>query len=75
MQKPNRLSNDLTDSKNNQFHVGGQSYAKNVPETTKFATGVNFNVNMFNSTMTAPNISKFGTDALKVHHQRTDTYG
>lgn len=41
----------------------GQGYASHVADHNKFATGVNFNVNMFNHTV-APD--------LRVQHQRTE---
>ena len=62
-----RTSNDLTEARSRQLQIGGHSYTNSrVPETSKYATGVNFNVNMFNSTMAAPAGSKFGHD-LKLH--------
>ena len=51
------------DQKSNHFHVGGQGYASHAADHNKFATGVNFNVNMFNNTM---------QNDLRVQNQRSD---
>ena len=49
--KTTRLSNDMSDSRNKQLHIGGQSYTNKAADGNKFATGINFNVNMFNASM------------------------
>ena len=69
-----RHSNDMIDARSRHLQIGGHSYASRVPETSKYATGINFNVNMFNSTMAAPAGSKFTGD-LRLQPQRTDTFG